>query len=240
MKNNRSLLSLLRSLLICGLLQITLFTSVHAAGDLTKIQIGFNQIVIEVDVNPNLASSAVNKQYEFDNSSSYTEVYHVEGNGIIPTDVSLDGISVKSKSLVQDPNYPFKDIFTWIKGEIRPDGIITLRMRVPKESDLERLIVDIRYNNSEGVSQNDRYYSKSDHLVSSVFTKQLGWSSGAITSRNQKETEFVINLNLSGNNPINVQTATQAASKKTGAPHSSSSPRWPTIPRPWMSSLTAS
>lgn len=227
------------TVIFCFLLLSGLYIPVNAAGDLTRINLGFNDINIDISINPNLTQSSINKGYTFDNSSSYKKIYNVDGNAITPTRVSMDGIAVKSNSIVQD-QYESARKFTQIKGEMKPDGILTLHITVTDFSTdqgpntwIDPLYMEVRYYDGQGrVNQSVIYHanggSRTDpdspvvHEDNYTKGEKLAWFNAETVSINinQKRAEYFITISLNGpvtgNKTSNIQTATQAASKKTG------------------------
>ena len=225
------------ALIICFMLLYALSMPVHAAGDLTRIHIGFNQIGIDISINPNLSQTAISKGYKFDNSSSYRKVYGIDGNAITPTRVTLDGVAVKSNSIAND-QYSSTDKYTSIKGEMKPDGILTLHITVTDFSTeqgpnawIDPLQMQVRFIDAEGrVPQAELYYSNngsrtdpdSPIVKEYIDREQLGWFNAETVSLNvkQKRAEYIITISLNGpvteNTSSNVQTVTQVASKNPG------------------------
>ena len=213
--------------LFCALIFSTMLKSIYrpvnAAGSLSRIYIGFNRtLIVDIGINPNLAESDLNSDYSFDTSSTYHSL------GVIPTSVSMRGVSVISSDITQDQNYPYDTMFRYVKGETRPDGVITLRIAV---TDLESsggstnqaLYMEVRYYDEKGLGQYDNCQSSDSqaqnnpHIFHDVEREQLAWMDAVTVSMDDTSAEFIITIDLNG--PVqagNVQNVTQTAAPDAG------------------------
>lgn len=211
-------------LVLCASLSVVSMPA-YAAGKLNRIVITFNKTVIDVDVSPSLAESAINKGYKFDNSSSYSSI------GVIPTSITLGGISVESINIRDD----YGDKLTYLEGKVKPDGVITLHIKV---SDLtweekggvpyQPLNMVTRYFDDKGLNSDDMYYSsydRNDHnspfihhdTYNSSDRDQLAWFDAVTVSMGKDKAEFIITIDLNG--PVeanNTQTVSHYAETTAG------------------------
>ncbi len=206
----------------------------HAAGGLDRIYIGFNHtLIVDVSVDPSMKGSDAGKDYHFDNSETYYDLY-VNGetvNGITPTGVTLDGVTVTSDGIVQDVNYPYTTQFRMVKGVTGPDGTVTLRIKVTDlrwdlAADYQPVYMEVRYFIGDSVRQATFYYSgtpdKAQHINDNYKDyqgsdgDQLAWFSAETVTMSRSEAEVVVTISLDGPAGPAVQEQTHSAETDPG------------------------